>query len=73
MNKAYNGFIHVLAEKDGVKTGSSIEIFVPAVATNAPGKAGCGGAIEATLSAVGLLAAVTVITLVMDKKRKARA
>ena len=73
LNSAYNGFIRVLAEKDGVKKGSSIEIFVPASATNVPGKAGCFGGLEATLSIVGLFTVAAVGLLFVLKKKRANA
>ena len=70
LNGAYNGFIHIIAEKDGVKRGSSIEIFVPASATKVPGKAGCFGGLETTLSIVGLFAVAAIgLFFVLKKKR----
>ena len=73
LSEACNVFIHVLAEKDGKKYGSSIQLFAPEVATaNKIGKAGCGGAIEATMGVVGLLTVTGIILLVVDKKRRAR-
>ena len=68
-----NVFIHVLAELNGTKTGSSIQLFAPKVAAQAPAKGGCGGAIEATLVGVGLLALATAIILIVDKKRRINA
>ena len=69
-----NVFIHVLADNGGTKLGSSIQIFAPAVATtNDMSKGGCFGGIEATLSAVGLLAIAGIVTLVISKKRKVNA
>jgi hypothetical protein len=68
-----NVFIHVLAELNGTKTGSSIQLFAPKVAAQAPAKGGCGGAIEATLVGVGLLALATAIILIVDKKRRVNA
>ena len=68
-----NVFIHVLAELNGTKTGSSIQLFAPKVAAQAPTKGGCGGAIEATLVGVGLLALATAIILIIDKKRRVNA
>ena len=73
LTSACNVFIHVIAEKDGKKSGSSLELFAPAMATNEPGKAGCFGAVEATFSIIGVLALATIIVLFVDKQRRARA
>ena len=70
-----NVFIHVIAEKDGVKYGSSMQLFAPAIASVAvkASKGGCGGAIEATLGAVGLLAIGAVVILLVEKKKRVNA
>ena len=72
--EACNVFIHVIAEKDGAKYGSTVQIFAPKVATtNDMAKAGCFGSIEATLSVTGLLALAMAVVLVIDKKRRVKA
>ena len=75
LEEACNVFIHVLAENDGVKTGSTIQIFAPKVATtnDMGGKSGCFGGIEATLSVTGLLAVGMILVLIADKKRRVKA
>ena len=65
-----NVFIHVIAEKDGTKTGSSFQLFAPKKIATKSG--GCGGQIETTIGLVGLLAAAGIIILAFDRKRKAR-
>ena len=71
LEEACNVFIHIIAEKDGEKAGSSMQLFAPALA-NEKAKGGCGGAIEATMGVIGLLAISGIVLLVIDKKRKAR-
>ena len=73
LTEGCNVFIHVLAEKDGTKTGSSLQLFAPKVADQAPGKPGCGGSIEATFASIGLLAIAGIVALVVSKKRKVNA
>ena len=66
-----NVFIHVIAEKDGVKSGSSLQIFAPAKVKAK--KSGCRGEIGATFGLVSLLSLAGVALLLIDKKRKVRA
>ena len=73
LEEACNVFIHVLADNGGTKSGSSIQIFAPAVASVAPAKGGCFGGLEVTLSAVGLLALASIVALVVDKKKRVNA
>ena len=74
LTEACNVFVHVIAEKDGAKSGSTVQIFAPKVATtNDMAKAGCFGSIEATLSVTGLLALAMAVVLVIDKKRRVKA
>ena len=74
IEEACNVFIHVLADNGTEKFGSSIQIFAPAIeSVTVTAKRGCGGAIEATLSAIGLLAIGTVIVLLIEKKKRANA
>ena len=73
LSEGCNVFIHVLAEKDGTKSGSSLQIFAPKVATtNNMSNSGCFGGIEATFSAIGLLAIASLVTLLVAKKRRVR-
>ena len=74
LEESCNVFIHIIAEKDGVKSGSSMQLFAPAIANvKVASKGGCGGAIEATFGAIGLLAIAGLILLVIDKKRRINA
>ncbi len=73
LEESCNVFIHVLAVKDGVKYGSSIQIFAPEVATANKMSGGCFGGLEATLSAVGMLALASVVALVISKKKRVNA
>ena len=74
LEESCNVFIHVLADNNGTKLGSSLQMFAPEIATaNDMSKAGCFGGLETTLSAVGLLALASVITLVISKKRRVNA
>ena len=74
LEESCNVFIHVLADNNGTKLGSSLQMFAPEIATaNDMSKAGCFGGLETTLSAVGLLTLASVITLVISKKRRVNA
>ena len=63
-----NVFIHVIAEKDGAKTGASFQLFAPKKMAN---KSGCGGEVSSAIGIFGLLAISSIILLVVDKRRKA--
>ena len=74
LTEGCNVFIHVIAEKDGVKSGSSMQLFAPKVATeNKLAGGGCFGSAETALSVVGLLGIAAIIVLLTLKKRKVRA
>ena len=67
-----NVFIHVLAEKDGVTTGSSIQIFAPKNMTSKK-SSGCGGEIATSIGLMSLLSLVGISFLLISKKRKENA
>ena len=67
-----NVFIHVLAEKDGIKSGSSFQLFAPKVASVSAPNGGCFGSVGATFGAIGLLAVASLVTLLVAKKKRVR-
>ena len=75
----FNWYVRVLVkltlegQSSEATLGSSIEFFVPAINSVAPAKGGCGGAIEATFGALGLMTIAGLVILLVSKKRRINA